>query len=79
MSDRSNGWEAVAAQLIELRSPTIGVSTLHRWMLRWRLDCCSCFPSGGNAMWFAAWLTYSNPADASSSPHQSKAARGRTA
>jgi len=32
MSDRSNGWEAVAAQLIELRSPTIGVSTLHRWI-----------------------------------------------
>lgn len=32
MIDRSNGWEAVAAQLIALRSPTIGVSTLQKWI-----------------------------------------------
>ena len=32
MIDRSNGWEAVAAQLIALRSPTIGVSTLDKWI-----------------------------------------------
>ena len=32
MIDRSNGWEAVASQLIALRSPTIGVTTLHRWI-----------------------------------------------
>lgn len=30
--DRSNGWEAVAAQLIALRSPTIGVTTLQTWI-----------------------------------------------
>ena len=32
MSDRSNGWEAVASQLIALRSPTIGVTTLQTWI-----------------------------------------------
>jgi SAM-dependent methyltransferase len=32
MIDRSNGWEAVASQLIALRSPTIGVATLHEWV-----------------------------------------------
>jgi hypothetical protein len=32
MSDRSNGWEAVASQLIALRSPTIGATTLHKWI-----------------------------------------------
>ena len=32
MIDRSNGWEAVASQLIALRSPTIGVATLQKWI-----------------------------------------------
>jgi len=32
MIDRSNGWEAVASQLIASRSPTIGVTTLNRWI-----------------------------------------------
>ena len=31
MRDRSNGWEAVAPQLLALRSP-IGVTTLHQWI-----------------------------------------------
>ena len=32
MIDRSNGWEAVASQLIALRSATIGVTTLQQWI-----------------------------------------------
>ena len=32
MTDRSNGWEAIALQLISLRSPTTGVATLDQWI-----------------------------------------------
>ena len=32
MIDRSNGWDAVAPQLIALRSPTIGLTTLEKWI-----------------------------------------------
>ena len=32
MIDRSNGWEAVASQLIALRSATIGLTTLQKWI-----------------------------------------------
>ena len=31
MADASNGWEAVAHQLIAIRSRTIGVTTLRGW------------------------------------------------
>jgi SAM-dependent methyltransferase len=31
-TDGSNGWEVIASQLIAVRSPTIGVATLHAWI-----------------------------------------------
>ena len=36
-TDRSNGWEAVASQLIAWRSPTIGMATLHKWIASLRV------------------------------------------
>ena len=51
MTDRSNGWEAIALQLISLRSPTIGVTTLDQWIASLRgpgaileLGCGGGFP-----------------------------------